>query len=197
MNTRKLLIGTLVVAIVVVAAMLFKQKGGCIRTTNCAVGKVCTKFKCVALPPGPSPPPGPCTTDVMCGPGNICVGGKCIRMPGECVTNEQCGPGKACIGTMCVAVSPAPPPPVVKPRAAQIRDCGWQDRLRGWFDAQGQGVRNDYCRYVGNAEDKNFSCVLAGSGQEYSPPYDPVKLAPSCDGSAGSGCGGGGCGPPV
>ena len=36
----------------------------------------------------------------------------------------------------------------------------------GWYDAQGQGVANDYCRYVGSSTLSPqgwFSCALAGT----------------------------------
>lgn len=171
MAPRKLLIAALVVAIIVAAAVLFRQKGGCLSTSNCATGMTCQRMLCVGVPKPPVPPmPSKCTSDISCGPGKLCVNGACIDK------------------------SPA----AIKPRQTQIRDCGWQDHLYGWFDAQGQGVKNDYCRFVGNIDDKNFSCAIAGAGGEYSAkPYNAAALAPGCDPSAGSGCGGNGCGLPM
>eukprot|EP00808_Paulinella_micropora_P009603 g9125.t1 len=47
-----------------------------------------------------------------------------------------------------------------------ISDLGYGNRMRGWYDAQGQGICNDYCRYVGPGGGYSFawfSCALAGS----------------------------------
>lgn len=48
-------------------------------------------------------------------------------------------------------------------------DAGYPDRKRGWFDMQNQGVNNDYCRWVGDASNPWFSCVLAGSELDITP----------------------------
>jgi len=59
--------------------------------------------------------------------------------------------------------------PVVLPRqtAETIKDCGYGGSwARGWYDVQGQGVKNDYCRYVGDSP--YVSCALAGSTDQFS-----------------------------
>jgi hypothetical protein len=48
-------------------------------------------------------------------------------------------------------------------------DMGMSDKPRGWYDMQNQGVNNDYCRWVGDASNSWFSCLLAGSDQAASP----------------------------
>jgi hypothetical protein len=54
----------------------------------------------------------------------------------------------------------AAPPVVVKPRPKSVNDCGYDSADRGWYDAQGQGVKNDFCRRVGDGS--WFACQLAG-----------------------------------
>lgn len=49
----------------------------------------------------------------------------------------------------------------IKPRPTVIADCGYNTGDRGWYDAQGQGVKNDYCRRVGD-DMSWFACQLAG-----------------------------------
>jgi hypothetical protein len=44
-----------------------------------------------------------------------------------------------------------------------VADRGYSTKSRGWFDAQGQGVPNDYCRFIGDAGGF-FSCRLATNG---------------------------------
>lgn len=44
-----------------------------------------------------------------------------------------------------------PTRPACKPRPAKVVGLGWEDKYRGWYDAQGCGQKNDYCRWVGNA----------------------------------------------
>ena len=51
-------------------------------------------------------------------------------------------------------------PRPVLPRCT-VDDRGWANRPRGWFDAQGQGVPNDYCRYIGDGAALYFSCRMA------------------------------------
>ena len=65
-----------------------------------------------------------------------------------------------------------------------IKDPGYLGTCpRGWFDAQNQGVRNDYCRWVGKCGCRNeglqphegqdcsdesyWSCALAGGTTEH------------------------------
>jgi len=88
----------------------------------------------------------------------------CDSAPGAAVecTCKRTGSGWA----TTPAPAPAPTPaPGSKPRAADSSDCGYPNRPRGWYDIQGQGVRNDFCRFVGNWPGW-FSCKLAGSTAE-------------------------------
>jgi hypothetical protein len=76
---------------------------------------------------------------------------------------------------------------VPAPRQKHFVDCG--RRPRGWYDFQGQSVKNDYCRMVGRGEKAYFSCALAGSGRAYTPPekvYDPA--APSVASTPSDAC---------
>jgi hypothetical protein len=55
-------------------------------------------------------------------------------------------------------------------RGANIFDCGYAaPEPRGWYDAQKQGARNDYCRTVGPPQGKRFSCALAGTDTPNTP----------------------------
>merc|ERR1712216_340405 len=64
-------------------------------------------------------------------------------------------------------------------------DAGYTDSYRGWYDVQGCGRCNDYCRWVGNTGSRGnpalrlgsrssagnpswWSCALAGTGEQYS-----------------------------
>ena len=60
----------------------------------------------------------------------------------------------------------------VLPRVATYSDPGRKGLFRGWVDAQCQGVKNDFCRYVGTPPLLYFSCTLAGanSGSMKTPP---------------------------
>jgi hypothetical protein len=69
-----------------------------------------------------------------------------------------------------------PPPPqvitpsqVIKPRVTTIVDCGYPSRTRGWYDVQNQGVKNDFCRWVGDPPNEWFSCYKAGSTVTHTP----------------------------
>jgi len=70
----------------------------------------------------------------------------------------------------------------VLPRQTII-DTGYPDCGEGWYDVQGQGVSNDYCRWVGHCGCRNnraswddplltdcswWSCALAGGTSQYS-----------------------------
>ena len=83
----------------------------------------------------------------------------------------------------------------IKPKPTCLRDIGYGDSPRGWYDYSKQGVRNDYCRFVGDAPKVWFSCKLAGTGNnpndEYTPysetniidpntPHDPYTGYASC-----------------
>lgn len=64
--------------------------------------------------------------------------------------------------------------PTILARTEKITDCGFTDLKRGWYDIQGQGVKNDYCRYVSDRPKADgtggwFSCMLAGSSDAYTP----------------------------
>lgn len=60
-------------------------------------------------------------------------------------------------------------------------DAGYDDKFRGWFDLQGCGKCNDFCRWVGNTGSGGdpsvktvhgasfWSCRLAGSNDAYTP----------------------------
>lgn len=64
----------------------------------------------------------------------------------------------------------------IKPRRTDFGDCGYRNTSpsEGWYDAQGQGESNDYCRYVGNqphepgSHNNWFACALAGEKWSYS-----------------------------
>ena len=52
-------------------------------------------------------------------------------------------------------------------------DLGYTNCNAGYFDAQGFGVKLDYCRWVGNGGCRNspsyWSCALAGKNKQYTP----------------------------
>ncbi|MDE2097676.1 MAG: hypothetical protein KGL39_10545 [Patescibacteria group bacterium] len=112
-----------------------------------------------------------------------------------CSGSADCPAGKVCVGGSCVS-----PPREILPRATSIADCGYQDKLHGWFDVQGQGAKNDYCRYIG---DGKFICKLAGSNAEYAwdKVVDAAKVRASCDSTGTLSCSMGGstagCGQPL
>jgi len=69
----------------------------------------------------------------------------------------------------------APVKPSCHPASTSTADAGWIDAFRGWYDVQGCGKCNDYCRWVGNSGsggdpkrgilvkgDSWWSCRLAG-----------------------------------
>lgn len=62
------------------------------------------------------------------------------------------GTGSTSPSTPTPTPTPPPPkPPVVKPnRPADMIDCGYPDRPRGWYDMEGRGYRNDFCRHIGD-----------------------------------------------
>lgn len=94
------------------------------------------------------------------------------------------------------APTPTPkiaPKPAIKPRPDPIIDCGYQTGRRGWYDAQNQGARNDYCRYVGDAPGIWFSCHLAGATSNTTPSgfvIDPNSPHDEHDGTRGCPAGG-------
>jgi len=70
-----------------------------------------------------------------------------------------------------------PPPPFCHPPSTDDMDAGFADEHRGWFDLQGCGQCNDYCRWIGGlasggnphrsttdqTSGSYWSCKLAGS----------------------------------
>ena len=71
-----------------------------------------------------------------------------------------------------------------------VTDKGYPNCGAGWYDVQGQGVCNDYCRWVGNCGCRGlcpvsyWSCALAGTNINKTPPgqyqEDATKLT-SCE----------------
>ena len=65
-----------------------------------------------------------------------------------------------------------------------IKDGGFLDSSRGWFDAQCQGATNDYCRYVGDKPNDFWSCALAGGDEDLTAPgmysEDSTSKVPCC-----------------
>ncbi|CAF1031409.1 unnamed protein product [Rotaria sp. Silwood1] len=60
----------------------------------------------------------------------------------------------------------------VKPRQ-NITDYGYSDRFQQWVDVQGDGVSNDYARYVGPCNEYPhvwLSVALAGGTDQYTAP---------------------------
>jgi len=90
-----------------------------------------------------------------------------------------------CVGTSAAAAPEAAPTPTCKPVSTATADAGYSDSYRGWYDVQGCGKCNDYCRWVGNTGSGGdpskklhvpggnnpswWSCRLAGENQNYSP----------------------------
>lgn len=59
--------------------------------------------------------------------------------------------------------SPVKTPDDVKlARPTKMGDCGYPNRPRGWYDTKKRGVRNDYCRYVGDWPGK-WMCNVQGT----------------------------------
>lgn len=75
----------------------------------------------------------------------------------------------------------APPPtPVSIKEKKLIKDSGYPDGVKGdlksgWYDIIGQGVANDYCRYVGDGAGF-FACVLSTNGEQYTKEYNGKKV---------------------
>jgi len=81
---------------------------------------------------------------------------------------------------------PTVQPTQCQPISTATADAGYTDNYRGWYDVQGCGRCNDYCRWVGNSGSGGnpahnlgsrsshgnpswWSCRLAGQNQNYSP----------------------------
>ena len=63
--------------------------------------------------------------------------------------------GSDCPSTATLSPSPSPPPPPLEEHMSKIliaygnfRDAGYVDAYRGWYDASGCGICQDYCRWV-------------------------------------------------
>ena len=70
-------------------------------------------------------------------------------------------------------------PKQVLPRPILVQDCGYAG-TGGWYDVQGQGVKNDYCRTVGD-NPKFRACALAGTNNQlvrFGQPGAREELAP-------------------
>ena len=62
--------------------------------------------------------------------------------------------GSDCPSTATLSPSPSPPPPPLEeqcPISTSTADAGYVDAYRGWYDASGCGICQDYCRWVGNS----------------------------------------------
>jgi len=94
--------------------------------------------------------------------------------------------GEAALAIQAVKLEAAETKAQCKPPNPSNVDSGWPDAYRGWFDVQGCGQCNDYCRWVGyggsggNPAEKLkihhgnkssfWSCRLAGDKAAQSPP---------------------------
>jgi len=93
-----------------------------------------------------------------------------------------------CSGEGASPPPPPPPPGTCLPAQTEHRGAGYTDEFRGWYDVQGCGRCNDYCRWVGgvgtggdpqqslekqHAQHPNrwswWSCRLAGASSAWSP----------------------------
>jgi len=88
--------------------------------------------------------------------------------------------------------------PQCSPAQNSVVDEGYSDAFRGWYDVQGCGACNDYCRWVGNSGSGGspsnlahgtgsnpswWSCRLAGSSEPYSPREHFTSFSfPKCSG---------------
>lgn len=83
-------------------------------------------------------------------------------------------------------VAPVTPNDAKLARPTKMGDCGYPNKPRGWYDTKKRGVRNDYCRYVGDWPGK-WVCNVQGtkadgsdsveSALQYSEsePFDPYQ----------------------
>ena len=68
------------------------------------------------------------------------------------------------------------------PRRNDITDYGYIDNQAGYYDVCGRGQCNDFCRWVGNPDEKWFSCALAGAtSDQYGVQMDPDAIGRKCD----------------
>jgi Cys-rich repeat protein len=181
---KAVIMAVIIVTILVVVAVVAQGKKGCSSNADCAAGQVCQNGDCVAAA-------RKCQTNADCVAGLACQAssGQCIQPPPPlpCKSNPDCP-----ANFTCDVPSGKCKPPAVKPRRTYVPDCGNEDHLHGWFDAQGQGVPNDYCRYVfyGSPDKPWFACALAGGSDSYGTKgaYDPAKLRTSCDPTGKADC---------
>jgi hypothetical protein len=85
---------------------------------------------------------------------------------GRCIQTKVLNEFKP--GTLPPKLPEPPVDPKFKPRQKNISDCGVRTATRGWYDVQGQGAKNDFCRFV-LTEDGctvKFACALAGSTEQ-------------------------------
>ncbi len=61
-------------------------------------------------------------------------------------------------------------------RQKDIYECGYETQPRGWYDFRKQGVKNDYCSYVGD-NPAYFACQFGDpaklTDRLYANAYDP------------------------
>jgi hypothetical protein len=65
----------------------------------------------------------------------------------------------------------------IQPRPTSVPDCGYSNLPRGYYDVQGQGVRNDYCCYTNQSGTPTFTCYLAGNSSVANTSYQSFKTA--------------------
>jgi hypothetical protein len=88
-----------------------------------------------------------------------------------------------------IMTSSKPAAPVVEAPLAKvfgrlpIVDAGYADNIfsdkplkRGFYDILGQGVPNDYCRYIGDGENIHFACQLSDGSNVFAKEYKNIKV---------------------
>ena len=73
---------------------------------------------------------------------------------GSCEATCAVGQPDGCPSTATQSPSPSPSPPSLEeqcPISTSTADAGYVDAYRGWYDASGCGICQDYCRWVGNS----------------------------------------------
>ena len=92
--------------------------------------------------------------------------------------------GSDCPSTATLSPSPSPPPPPLEeqcPISTSTADAGYVDAYRGWYDASGCGICQDYCRWVGNSGPGGDPSkrTTHGSSRVWSRPNSGYKIWPS------------------
>lgn len=138
------------------------------------------------LPDSPKP-------QVACPPGYepnvVDVGDKCFASPldtcGEDCAKSACvsydGTWVPASGTYSCQMTRVRPD-TFKLRQTNIADCGYAAGTRGWYDYSRQGVKNDYCRWVGGTGPSTsqggwFDCAMAGTTKPYLLGSKPINAA--------------------